>query len=82
MAELKTISFSQLVDVDPGALEELKDAATTQGFFYLDLRGSQTRRTLTEVDECMEVARRFYDAPLEEKLRHDIDKLGLHKLNG
>lgn len=82
MAELKTISLSQLLEVDPQAMKELEDAATLQGFFYLDLRGSETSRTLRDVEECVETAREFYAMPFEEKLGYDIDKLGMHKLNG
>ncbi|KAF6226104.1 hypothetical protein HO133_008969 [Letharia lupina] len=82
MAELETISLSQLLEVDPQAMKELEDAATLQGFFYLDLRGSETSRTLRDVDECVETAGEFYAMPFEEKLGYDIDKLGMHKLNG
>ena len=82
MAELRTLSFAQLLEVDPQAMKELEDAVTLQGFFYLDLRGSQTRRTLRYVDELVETAREFYALPPEAKLEYDIDKLGMHKLNG
>lgn len=82
MAKLRTISFSSLVELHPQAMKELEDAATLQGFFYLDLQGSQTRRTLRDVSECVEKVCEFYELPLEKKLEYDIDKLGMHKLNG
>ena len=82
MAELRTVSFSQLVEVDDVAMKELKDAATLQGFFYLDLQGSQSYRILRDVDDFIENARKFYNMPLEDKLKYDIDKLGMHKLDG
>ena len=70
------------MDADPKAMKELEDAVTLQGFLYLDLQASQSSQSLRNVDECVERVLEFYAKPLEDILRYDADKLGMHKLNG
>ena len=82
MAELRTISHSQLMAADTLAIKDLEDAATLHGAFYLDLRGSQISRVFKDVDDCLEAAGTFFSMPLEQKLEHDIDRIGTHRLNG
>ena len=49
---------------------------------YFGLRGPQFYRILKDVNDFVESARKFYNMPLEEKLEYDIDKLGMHNIDG
>ena len=82
MVELRTISYSQLMVADTVAMKDLEDAATLQGVFFLDFRGSQMSQVFGGVDDCLEAVGNFFSLPLEQKLEYDIDRIGTHRLNG
>lgn len=80
MAELRTISYSQLMMADTVAMKDLEDTATLHGAFYLDFRGMS--QVFGDVDDCLEAVGNFFSLPLEQKLEYDIDRIGTHRLNG
>ena len=82
MAQLRTISYSQLMVADTLAMKDLEDAATLHGVFYLDFKGSQIPRIFRDGDDCLEAVGNFFSLPLEKKLEYDIDRIGTHRLNG
>ena len=82
MAELRTISYSQLMVADTVAMKELEDAATLHGAFYLEFRELEMSRVFRDVDDCLEAVGNFFSLPLEQKLEYDIDRFGTHRLNG
>ncbi|CZT16060.1 related to naringenin,2-oxoglutarate 3-dioxygenase [Ramularia collo-cygni] len=83
MSTLKTVKLVDIVELEPQALDNLKFAATQQGFFHLDIdTGSDLSSVNADIAECFDLAIRLYDLPLHEKLSYDIDKMGAHKLNG
>ena len=50
---------------NPGFIEELRNAAHTVGFFHVVNYGAAP----TQVDDLFSVTRRFFDLPLEERLK-------------
>jgi non-haem dioxygenase in morphine synthesis N-terminal len=79
---LPTISLSNLIDDDPGSVESLYQAGTSNGFFYLDCRGSHGTDLLRQVEYMYEVAEQVFDLEFSEKMQFDLDVIGPAKIDG
>lgn len=71
VAPLPTVDFSQLLSQDPSETNNLLTACRTHGFFYLDLRGNDTKRVLEDWKKVLLVMEKYFDQPLEVKMRDD-----------
>lgn len=71
VAPLPTVDFSQLLSQDPSETNKLLTACRTHGFFYLDLRGNDTKRVLEDWKKVLLVMEKYFDQPLEVKMRDD-----------
>lgn len=68
-AEIKlvTISAANLLNGDKQTQDDLLDACTSLGFFYLDCRDHPFQPTMSLVDKVSTMALEFYDLPLASK---------------
>lgn len=67
VAELETIDFSRLISQEPPELRRLLSVCQTDGFFYLDLHGLESRRILDDLQSLLTVMKRFFDSSLDQK---------------
>jgi hypothetical protein len=81
-AALPTISLSNLIDDDPVSVESLYQAGISNGFFYLDCRGSHGTDLLQQVEYMYEVAEQVFDLEISEKMQFDLDVIGPAKIDG
>jgi isopenicillin N synthase-like dioxygenase len=89
-APLVVIDYSRLISKGPNATEEaerLFQAATTSGFFYLDLQprhhsdaGTESSTPggilLEETKELFPLMKDFFNLDINEKLKYDMTKYG------
>ncbi|KAI0388512.1 2OG-Fe(II) oxygenase family oxidoreductase [Xylariaceae sp. FL0594] len=68
-AYLQTLSFAKLANKDGKELEKLLDACQHQGFFYLDLAGSDAAQGLEDRLKALSLTKEWFDRPLEEKMK-------------
>lgn len=80
---LLRISLQKLIDNDTAELSRLWEACTELGFFYLDMRDAQSQDSslrgddfLADCDRLFEVAKEFYQLPVEEKVKYDFKAKG------
>ncbi|RYP59999.1 hypothetical protein DL769_008316 [Monosporascus sp. CRB-8-3] len=83
--DLKTVDFDKLLSNDPDEVQKLLQCCQHEGFFYLDLRGIDGRRTLDDEQRLLRLMRRFFGSSLEEKneiglpeQKHGYEPVGLH----
>ncbi|KAI0966531.1 putative 2OG-Fe(II) oxygenase family oxidoreductase [Xylaria arbuscula] len=83
--DLQTIEFDKLVSNEPKEVQKLLKCCQDDGFFYLDLRGIDGRRTLDDKQRLLDLMRRFFGSSLEEKneiglpaQKHGYEPVGLH----
>lgn len=81
-APLRAINLGNLLDGVDEEVEQLVLAAREDGIFYLDFAGHASSLFPGLVDEIHSLSRSLFDLGLEEKLRYDVDKIGMFKLNG
>lgn len=81
-AALRTISLSNLIDDDPVSVESLYQAGISNGFFYLDCRGSYGTDLLRQVEYLYEAAEQVFDLEFSEKMQFDLDVIGPAKIDG
>jgi hypothetical protein len=81
-AALRTISLSNLIDDDPVSVEFLYQAGISNGFFYLDCRGSHGTDLLRQVEYLYEAAEQVFDLEFSEKMQFDLDVIGPAKIDG
>lgn len=67
VAELKTIDFEKLLSNEPDEVERLLKCCQDEGFFYLDLRGIDGRRTLDDQQRLLSLMARFFHSSFDEK---------------
>lgn len=76
-APLLRLSLSKLQSNDADEIARLTRACEDLGFFYLDLRGSDTGDSiLNDADQLFKVGEELYDLPLEEKRTYDFSAKG------
>jgi len=84
--EYSVISYSKLLSKDSDEIASLRTACERDGFFYLDLRGSQGEDKKHEVEEkvprVFKVVNEFFKLDDEEKMKYDIDTIAPWKLHG
>ncbi|KAI8626834.1 2OG-Fe(II) oxygenase family oxidoreductase [Xylariaceae sp. FL1651] len=68
-AYLQTLSFAKLAGKDPAELSKLLDACKQQGFFYLDLAGSDAAQGLEDRLKALSLTKEWFDRPMEEKMK-------------
>ncbi|KAF2643106.1 Clavaminate synthase-like protein [Massarina eburnea CBS 473.64] len=72
-APLVTISLQKLVAEDGKEKERLFEASKSLGFFYLDMQECDHGKTLLSgSEEMFDLMERFYELPVEEKLKYDF----------
>ncbi|KAI0204766.1 putative 2OG-Fe(II) oxygenase family oxidoreductase [Astrocystis sublimbata] len=83
--DLKTIEFDKLVSNGPTEIHKLLEYCEKEGFFYLDLRGFDGRRTLVDKEKLLTLMSRFFNSSLQEKdeiglpaQKHGYEPVGLH----
>ncbi|CAN9481912.1 unnamed protein product [Alternaria alternata] len=81
-AKLRTITISGLLNHDELAIKTLLTAGVEDGFFYLDLRASETQCLLDASAGLTELAGRLFDLPKEELAKFDLDVIGPSKIDG
>ena len=69
---LAKISLTAIISKDPKAIDELVEAASKDGCFYLDI--SDSPDLFDASDQIAQVADGFFRLPLEDKLRYEMDK--------
>lgn len=67
VAELKTIDFGKMLSNEPEELQRLLSCCQDEGFFYLDLRGIDGRRTLDDEQRLLGMMARFFHSSFDEK---------------
>ncbi|KAF7169968.1 hypothetical protein CNMCM5623_002492 [Aspergillus felis] len=77
-APLRVINFRNLLH----KVEKLALAAKEDGIFYIDFTGHASSPFSGLVDEIYSLSRSLFDLSIEEKMRYDVDKMGMLKLNG
>ncbi|KAJ4286749.1 hypothetical protein N0V90_013001 [Kalmusia sp. IMI 367209] len=76
-APLVTIGLGKLISENVQERERLFEASKTLGFFYLDLRGCEDGEALLEGSNTMfDLNEKFYNLPLEEKIKYDFAAQG------
>jgi isopenicillin N synthase-like dioxygenase len=68
-AYLQTLNFARLANKDAEELAKLLDACQHQGFFYLDLAGSDAAQGLEDRLKALSLTKEWFDRPLEEKMK-------------
>ena len=81
-ASLRVISYADLVSRDSQAMTSLCSAATGDGFFYLELKGTASSAILPDVADLMTASAELFKLPLVEKMEFDTNKLGTLKNYG
>ncbi|CAJ2509121.1 Uu.00g141470.m01.CDS01 [Anthostomella pinea] len=83
--DLKTIDFGKLLSNEPAEIQKLLRSCEEEGFFYVDLRGIDGRRTIDDEQRLLELMRCFFGSSLEEKneiglpeQKHGYEPIGLH----
>jgi isopenicillin N synthase-like dioxygenase len=74
-APLLRLSLEKLLAHDEVEIRRFCDACEDIGFFYLDLRGTETGHSmLTDCDQLFRVGEALFDLTLEEKKTYDFSK--------
>lgn len=81
-SNLKSISFAALSKGDNEATNQLFEAGVEDGFFYLDLRGSETQPLLESVDRLYHVSEDLFSIGEENLMPYDLDVIGPAKIDG
>ena len=76
MATLRVLSLSSLRSGDSTTINNLNKAVCEDGFFYLDFQDCATA-ILEDVISCRQLAKRVFSLPLQEKMKYDIDRIGI-----
>ena len=69
---METVSFERLLSQEPAELEKVVRCCETQGFFYLDLQGIDGRRMLADQQSTLDLMKRFFESPLEDKNQYGL----------
>ncbi|KAJ4388186.1 hypothetical protein N0V93_008793 [Gnomoniopsis smithogilvyi] len=69
---LKTYSLARLAKGDKELEDRLFETCKTQGFFYLDLNGSQASSMQRDCDDIARLAERVFQLPEEEKEKYPM----------
>ncbi|KAF7364638.1 putative 2-oxoglutarate-dependent dioxygenase At3g49630 [Mycena venus] len=76
LAALPTIDFAKLTGGDASEAQRLLDACVTQGFFYLDLQGSDSSsKILADQYALLDVMKNYFDQPHEVKMEDNIESV-------
>jgi len=82
IAVLKTIDLSKLLANDHGELASLLSACEDEGFFYLNLSGTESKDMWPQTQKIFAVMQEYFDQPLEDKLKFEATKFGVSEING
>ncbi|KAI0391238.1 putative 2OG-Fe(II) oxygenase family oxidoreductase [Xylariaceae sp. FL0594] len=87
--EYSVISYAKLLSKSPSEIAALRTACERDGFFYLNLRGSQgdagedKEHTVEDkVPRVFKIVNEFFKLDDEEKMSYDIDTIAPWKLHG
>lgn len=67
VANLETVDFEKLLSNEPDEVNKLLRCCQVEGFFYLDLRGIDGRRTIDDQQRLLGLMARFFHSSFEEK---------------
>lgn len=67
VANLKTVDFEKLLSNEPDEVQKLVHCCEVEGFFYLDLRGIDGRRTIDDQQRLLALMARFFHSSFEKK---------------
>lgn len=81
-AVLRTIALSKLLSNDPEEVASLMSACKNEGFFYLNLSGTEANDIWPQAKEIFAIIHEFFDQPLEDKLKFDVKEFGISEING
>ncbi|POS68961.1 hypothetical protein DHEL01_v212644 [Diaporthe helianthi] len=70
IAQLRTFSFQKLLIQDANELAQLLEAGEKDGFFYLDLTGSESLGLWDDYKKVLSIMAAFFDQALEKKLTY------------
>jgi isopenicillin N synthase-like dioxygenase len=82
VAELTVVSYEKLLRKDAAEADLLLSACAECGFFYLDLRGDETKRYLGLKNTLFGLSREYFARPLEEKLKDTRDEISVFNICG
>jgi len=80
--QLKTVSFSSLLNGNESAVSELLRAAVQDGFFYLDLRHAVTQPLLDVVENLYKLNETLFSLDEQSLMKYDLDVIGPSKIDG
>lgn len=75
-AVFSTVSYAGLRASDPSALATLYHAASSEGFFYLDLADTNNLTIVNDTTQLFLQSKALFDLPHSEKMLYDTHKLG------
>ncbi|KAB8217119.1 hypothetical protein BDV33DRAFT_232971 [Aspergillus novoparasiticus] len=75
IAHLEVLSFAKLASKDQTELNKLLEACRKQGFFYLDLAGSNVSHGLHQRLKALSLMKEWFDRPSEEKMKLHKDSV-------
>lgn len=69
VAALEVVDLERLTTNEPGEVEKLLDAATSPGFFWVDLRDGFAKSVPADWEKIYELADRYFTQPHELKMK-------------
>ena len=81
LAKVKSIDFQKLKQGDQKEQEDLFEACCQDGFFYLDMTGTESD-IQNIIDDVYGLGKAIFALPQEELRKYDVDELSTQKLNG
>lgn len=69
IAHLETLNFAKLAQKDEPELYKLLNACEKQGFFYLDVGGSNASSGLEHRLRTLSLTKKWFDSSTEEKMK-------------
>jgi hypothetical protein len=86
-ADLATVSLLDLLENKKSARDTLLHSGKQDGFFYLDIRTTQSPHLpgsplLTWMPAIFDFSKALFDLPIHAKMEFDVDKVSPLKLNG
>lgn len=82
IANLLTISLSDLRNGSPSAANEVVRAAKQDGVFYLEFTDSKELPYIGIIRNIQALSRELFQLGLDQKMKFDVDQLGPFKSNG
>jgi isopenicillin N synthase-like dioxygenase len=82
IANLSTISLSDLRNGSPSAANEVFRAAKQDGVFYLEFADSEELPCTSIIRNIQALSQELFQLELDQKMKFDVDQLASFKSNG